>query len=49
MDPALIVLSDNIFQIFVFIEQPEVIEKILTRLGLSPFQAHSLPGQSIAA
>jgi hypothetical protein len=30
-------------RIIAFIEQPEVIEKILTHLGLRPAQAHSPP------
>jgi hypothetical protein len=30
-------------RIIAFIEQPEVIEKILTHLGLWPAQAHSPP------
>jgi hypothetical protein len=33
-----------ISRLIAFIEQPEVIEKILTRLGLWSAQAHSPPG-----
>jgi len=32
-------------RIIAFIEQPEVIEKILTHLGLWPAQAHSPPAR----
>lgn len=35
--------------IIAFIEQPEVIEKILTHLGLWPAHVHSPQAQSIAA
>ena len=33
----------NVITLIAFIEQPEVIEKILTHLGLWPAQAHSPP------
>jgi hypothetical protein len=35
--------------IIAFIEQPEVIEQILTHLGLWPTHVHSPPVQSLAA
>jgi hypothetical protein len=35
--------------IIAFIEQPEIIEKILTRLTLWPAPAHSPPAPALAA
>jgi len=36
-------------RIIAFVEQPEVIRKILTHLGLWPADVHSPPVRSIAA
>jgi hypothetical protein len=36
-------------RIIAFIEQPEVIERILTHLGLWPAPAHGAPGYSLSA
>jgi hypothetical protein len=36
-------------RIIAFIEQPEVIEKILAHLGLWPTRVHSPPVESVAA
>ena len=36
-------------RIIAFIEQPEVIEKILTHHGLWPAPAHSPPARALAA
>jgi len=49
VDPLVCPRCTGAMRIFAFIEQPEVIEKILTHLGLWPAQAHSPPAQSIAA
>ena len=36
-------------RVIVFIEQPEVTEKILTHLGIWPAHAHNLPAPPLAA
>jgi hypothetical protein len=48
-DPLVCPRCGGAMRILGFIEHPEVIEKILTPLGLWPAQAHSPPTQSIAA
>lgn len=47
-DPLLYPQFSSAMRIIAFIEQPEVIEKILTHLGRWPAQAHG-PPESIAA
>jgi len=42
-DPLICPKCTGPMRIIAFIEQPEVIEKILTHLGLWPAQAHSPP------
>ena len=43
VDPLVCPRCAGAMRIIAFIEQPEVIEKILTHLGLWPAQAHSPP------
>ena len=49
VDPFVCPRCAGTMRILAFIEQPEVIEKILTHLGLWPAPAHSPPVHSIAA
>ncbi len=47
-DPLLCVRCGGAMRIIAFIEQPEVIEKILTHLGLWPHPAHAPPDGAVA-
>jgi hypothetical protein len=49
VDPLVCPRCAGAMRIIAFIEQPDVIEKILTHLGLWPAPAHSSPVLSIAA
>jgi len=49
IDPLVCPRCTGAMRLVAFIEQPDVIEKILTHLGIWPTQAHSPPMQSIAA
>ena len=48
-DPLMCPRCSGTMRIIAFIEQPEVIEKILTHLGLWPAPAHSPPLESMTA
>jgi hypothetical protein len=48
VDPLICPRCTGPLRIIAFIEQPEVIEKILTHLGIWPAHAHNSPPQSIA-
>ena len=49
VDPLVCPRCTGPMRLIAFIEQPEVIEKILTHLGVWPAHLHSPPAQSIAA
>jgi hypothetical protein len=49
IDPLVCPRCGGGMRFIAFIEQPAVIEKILTHLGLWPAHAHSPPAQSLAA
>ena len=49
VDPLMCPRCTGPMRIIAFIEQPEVIEKILTHLGLWPTHIHSPPAQALAA
>lgn len=49
VDPLVCPRCAGPMRIIAFIEQPEVIEKILTHLALWPGSVHSPPVQSLAA
>ncbi len=47
-DPLLCQRCGGAMRIIAFIEQPEVIEKILTHLGLWPAPSHAPPPRAVA-
>lgn len=49
VDPLVCPHCGGAMRILAFIERPEVIEKILTHLGVWPAHVHSLPAHSLAA
>ena len=47
-DPLLCSRCGGSMRILALIDQPEVIEKILTHLGLLPYSAHAPPNSAVA-
>jgi hypothetical protein len=47
-DPLICPRCGGVMRIMALIDRPEVIEKILTHLGLWPYPAHSSPSTAVA-